>query len=92
MADEEGNGGDPEENSTPTNVQSIMGLDPKVQLLSTIRLPNNLKLLSDRLPKSKYDEDIVAAVDSKDGSSSLIISASDLHNNSSLPNAKHILI
>jgi hypothetical protein len=27
-----------------------------MQLLSTIRLPQNLKLLSDRLPKSKYDE------------------------------------
>jgi hypothetical protein len=31
--------------------------DPKVQLLSTIRVPNNLKLLSDRLPKSKYTEE-----------------------------------
>jgi len=31
-------------------------MDSKAQLLSTIRLPNNLKLLSDRLPKSKYDE------------------------------------
>ena len=30
--------------------------DSKAQLLSTIRLPNNLKLLSDRLPKSKYEE------------------------------------
>jgi hypothetical protein len=27
-----------------------------MQLLSTIRLPQNLKLLSDRLPKSKYGE------------------------------------
>ena len=26
-------------------------------LLSTIVLPNNLKLLTDRLPKSKYDDD-----------------------------------
>ena len=26
-------------------------------LLNTIKLPKNLKLLSDRLPKSKYDED-----------------------------------
>ena len=31
--------------------------DLKVQLLSTIRVPNNLKLLSDRLPKSKYTSD-----------------------------------
>jgi hypothetical protein len=39
-------------------------------------MPNNLKLLSDRLPKSKYDEDIVATIDNtKDGSSSLIIGA-----------------
>ena len=27
-----------------------------VALLSTIVLPNNLKLLSDRLPKSKYED------------------------------------
>ena len=26
-------------------------------MLSTIRLPKNLKLLTDRLPKSKYDDD-----------------------------------
>lgn len=28
-----------------------------MSLLNTIKLPKNLKLLTDRLPKSKYDED-----------------------------------
>ena len=33
------------------------GLGGNLILLNTIKLPKNLKLLSDRLPKSKYDEE-----------------------------------
>jgi hypothetical protein len=33
------------------------GLGGNLTLLNTIKLPKNLKLLSDRLPKSKYEED-----------------------------------
>lgn len=44
---------DPERDTSPIPSSS----DLKVQLLSTIRVPNNLKLLSDRLPKSKYTYD-----------------------------------
>jgi hypothetical protein len=33
-------------------------LGGNLTLLSTIKLPKNLKLLSDRLPKSKYDQDL----------------------------------
>ena len=32
------------------------GLGGSLSLLKTIKLPKNLKLLSDRLPKSKYGE------------------------------------
>ncbi len=39
------------------------GLGGNLSLLNTIKLPKNLKLLTDRLPKSKYDEE------SKGGSS-----------------------
>eukprot|EP00347_Sterkiella_histriomuscorum_P019924 403339782 len=42
------------------NEQQIVvsdGLGGNLALLSTIVLPNNLKLLTDRLPKSKYDDD-----------------------------------
>ena len=35
--------------------EEVSLVDNKMQLLSTIRLPQNLKMLSDRLPKSKYD-------------------------------------
>lgn len=55
--------------------------DKKLQLLSTIRLPQNLKLLSDRLPKSKYEEDIIG--DHKDASTSLLIPSDT---------GKHILV
>lgn len=33
------------------------GLGGNLTLLNTIKLPKNLKLLSDRLPKSKYEEE-----------------------------------
>jgi hypothetical protein len=45
--------------NTPVGAQQQLQ-DSKAQLLSTIRLPNNLKLLSDRLPKSKYEEGAAA--------------------------------
>lgn len=63
--------------------------DPKLQLLSTIRLPNNLKLLSDRLPKSKYDEDVEIGETTQElaGSSSLILPSSEI-----VIGAKHILV
>jgi len=32
------------------------GLGGNIELLSTIVLPTNLKLLTERLPKSKYEE------------------------------------
>ena len=43
-------------NENPTEA-SEGGMNSNPALLSTIVLPNNLKLLSDRLPKSKYDDD-----------------------------------
>lgn len=48
-----------EDENFPNSMQNA-SIDPKKQLLlSTIRLPQNLKLLSDRLPKSKYDDEII---------------------------------
>ena len=38
------------------------GLGGNLSLLNTIKLPKNLKLLTDRLPKSKYEEDGTASV------------------------------
>ena len=34
------------------------GLGGNLTLLNTIKLPKNLKLLSDRLPKAQYDDEV----------------------------------